>query len=54
MVKKKRVLKKRLVGFTKVNAKYKLVFKKGSKNILGATGYKTKSALVKAAKKYVK
>ena len=47
--------KKKLVGYTKVQNKYALVFKKGSsKPTLGSGRYSTKKTLVSAAKRYVK
>ena len=50
---KKRVQKKRLVGYTKVKKRYALVFKKGNKMSVSTSTYKTKASLSKAAQKHL-
>jgi len=44
---------KRLIGYTKVKKKYKLVFQKGTKKMLGKSNYSSKKSLLAAAKRKV-
>ena len=51
---KTRTTKKKLVGYTKVKGKYKLVYKKGGKPSLGRSSYSSKKTLIAAAKRALK
>ena len=42
------------VGYTKTKGKYALVFRKNGKMSVGSGRYKTRTALINSAKKYLK
>jgi len=43
--------KKKLIGYTRVKKKYKLVFQKGRKKMLGRSTYSSRKSLLAAAKR---
>ena len=51
---KKRVVKRRLAGFTKTKGKFALVFKRGKKLSLGTKRFGSKKTLLKAATRFAK
>ena len=51
---KKRVVKRRLAGFTKTKGKFALVFKRGKKLSLSTKRFGSKKTLLKAATRFAK
>jgi len=45
--------KKKLIGYTRTEGKYRLVFQSGKKKTLGQSKYSTKATLKKGARRYL-